>query len=345
MFKPNFTITNKILNYIAEISASREIILNAPLLPKWEVKLRKEAILKMSHHSTSIEGNRLTLDEVNKLLQGEDISAWEKDKKEVLGYIKVLEYINDLGEKSIDRITEDIILTIHKLNTQEILKKAESGQYRRVEVAVVNGKNNVIFQPPKASKVPFLMKEFVSWLNSKFVKELHPVLMSGIAHYEFVRIHPFVDGNGRTARALATLILYNRGFDTKRFFALDDYYNEDRSRYYAALQTVDLKTINITKWLEYFTEGVSVSMGRVRQSILDLSLDKRLKNEKGPIYLDDRQMKILKYLQTNPRITISQIQEMFDITRDTANRILRLLLDNTLIKRKGKGKATYYSLA
>ena len=103
MYKPNFTITNKILNHIAEISASREIILNAPLLPKWEVKLRKEAILKMAHHSTSIEGNRLTLDEVSRLLRGEDIAAWEKDKKEVLGYVKVLEYIDDLGKKALTK--------------------------------------------------------------------------------------------------------------------------------------------------------------------------------------------------------------------------------------------------
>jgi Fic family protein len=276
IYHPNFTITNKILNHIAEISASREVILNAPLLPKWEVKLRKEAILKMAHHSTSIEGNRLTMEEVNRLLRGEDIAAWEKDKKEVLGYVKVLEYIDNLG-----------------------------------------------------------------------AKELYTVLVSGIAHYEFVRIHPFVDGNGRTARALATLILYLRGFDTKRFFALDDYYNEARSRYYAALQTVNPKTINITQWLEYFTEGVAVSMGRVKQAILDLSVDRHLKEQRGQIYLNDRQMKILKYLQTNPRITISEIQKMFDkkISRDTANRELRLLLENKLVKRIGKGRAIYYEQA
>jgi len=347
MYRPNFTITNKILNHIAEISASREVILNAPLLPKWEVKLRKEAILKMTHHSTSIEGNRLTMEEVNRLLRGEDIAAWEKDKKEVLGYAKVLEYIDNLGEKCVGNITEDIILKIHRLNTQGILTDSEAGHYRKVEVAVVNGLGRVTFQPPEASQVPALMHDFVAWLNGKEAKESHPVLMSGIAHYEFVRIHPFVDGNGRTARALATLILYLRGFDTKRFFALDDYYNEERSRYYEALQTVDPQTINITQWLEYFMEGAAVSMGRVKQAILDLSVDLRLKEQRGQIYLNDRQMNILKYLQTNPRITISEIQNMFDkkISRDTANRDLKPLLENKLVKRIGKGRAIYYELA
>ncbi|HJH26787.1 MAG TPA: hypothetical protein C5S37_08450 [Methanophagales archaeon] len=347
MYRPNFTITNKTLNYIADISASREVILNAPLLPKWEVKLREEAILKMTHHSTSIEGNRLTMEEVNRLLRGEDIAAWEKDKKEVLGYVKVLEYIDKLGEKGADKITEDIILEIHRLNTWGILTDSEAGHYRKAEVAVVNGLGRVTFQPPEASQVPALMHDFIAWLNGKEAKELYTVLMSGIAHYEFVRIHPFVDGNGRTARALATLILYLRGFDTKRFFALDDYYNEECSRYYAALQTVDQETINISRWLEYFTEGVAVSMGRVKQAILDLSRDRLLKEERGQIYLNDRQMKILKYLHTNPRITISEIQKMFDkkISRDTANRELKLLLENKLVKRMGKGRAIYYELA
>ena len=344
MYRPNYTISNKILNHITEISASREIILNAPLLPKWEVKLRKEAILKMAHHSTSIEGNKLTLDEVSRLLRGEDIAAWEKDKKEVLGYVKVLEFIDKLGEKGIDRITKEIILKIHKYNTQGILKNSEVGCYRKAEVAVVNGSGRVTFQPPKASRVPSLMKDFILWVNKKETKNIHPVLLSGIAHYELVRIHPFVDGNGRTARALATLILYLRGFDTKRFFALDDYYNEDRGNYYRALQTVDPKTININQWLEYFTEGVAVSMGRVKQTILDLSLDRRLKEQKGQIYLNDRQMKVLKYLQLNPRISTSEIQKMFKISRDTANHDLKFLLENELLRRRGKGKATYYEL-
>jgi len=89
MFKPNFKITNKIINHIADIAAARELILNASLLPQWEVKLRKEAIVKMAHHSTSIEGNPLTLEQVMNLIAGKEIAAWEKDKREVINYVKV----------------------------------------------------------------------------------------------------------------------------------------------------------------------------------------------------------------------------------------------------------------
>ena len=78
--------------------------------------------------------------------------------------------------------------------------------------------------------------------------------------------------------------------------------------------------------------------------ILDMSLDRRLKEQKGQIYLNDRQMKVLKYLQINPRITSSQIQKMFKITRDSANHDLKFLIENKLLRRRGKGKATYYEL-
>jgi len=344
MFKPIYKTTNRIIKYISEISAARELIINASLLPQWEVKLRKEAIVKMAHHSTSIEGNPLTLEQVKKLISGKKIGAWQKDRDEVLNYIKVLEYIDKLGEEKIKDITEKNILRIHQINTKDILPEKKSGHYRKIPVAVVNRLGEVVFQPPSANKVPGLMKDFVSWLNSDSANELYPVILSGISHYEFVRIHPFVDGNGRTARALSTLILYLKGFDTKRFFALDDYYNEERKRYYAALQTVDPKTLDITKWLEYFCEGVAVSMNKVKETILQLSLDKRVKDKRGQIFLNERQIKILKYLQTNPRINSSEIQKMFSVSRETANRIIRILLEKKLIKRSGKGKATYYEL-
>ena len=344
MFKPNFRITNKIIKHIADIAAARELILNASLLPQWEVKLRKEAIVKMAHHSTSIEGNPLTLKQVKNLLAGKEISAWEKDKKEVINYVKMLEYIDRLGEEGIKHISEKIILKIHKLTTQSILSDGQSGCYRKVPVAVVNGYGRVVFPPPPRNKVLNLMKAFISWLNSDHANELYPVLLSGISHYEFVRIHPFADGNGRTTRALSTLILYLKGFDIKRFFALDDYYNENRERYYSALQTVDKKTLDITLWLEYFCEGVAVSMNRVKDEILELSFDRRMKEKKGQIFLNGRQMKILKYLQTNPLITNRECRNITGLSDEGVRKELNFLVKNGIIKGEGSGRGRHYRL-
>lgn len=345
MFQPNFTRTDWIINHIAKIAAAREIILNAAILPQWEVKLRKDAILKMAHHSTSIEGNPLSIEEVSVLLRGEDVAAREVDKREVLNYVKVLEYIDDLGEKGQDNITEDIILEIHMLNSQRVLPEDQSGRYRKIAVIVGNPTTGeVIFRPPPVEKVPPLMKEVVRWLNSQESRGMDPVLVAGAAHYELVRIHPFVDGNGRTARALATLILYLRGFDIKRFFALDDYYNEDRRRYYVALNTVDPKTVETTQWMEYFVEGVTISMEKVKNTILEFSLDRRMKKAKGQMYLNERQMKVLKYLQVNPRITNRACREILGLSDEGVRKELEALIKYNLLQKKGAGRSTHYVL-
>lgn len=118
------------------------------------------------------------------------------------------------------------------------------------------------------------MKALVEWLNSDTAKELDSVIEAGIAHYEFVRIHPFVDGNERTARVLATLILYLRGFDAKQFFCLDDYYDSNRQAYYRALQSVNQETLDLTIWLEYFVEGVNISIETVKYRVIRLSSER-----------------------------------------------------------------------
>jgi len=346
MLHPNFKLTNKIVNSIAEISASREVILNASILPQWDIKLKKDAILKRVHHSTSIEGNPLTFEQVEALIEGRPVAARDVDKQEVLNYVKVLEYIDnlDIGEKKEKKITEEMILKIHRLNTQKVLSESKSGHYREGPVYVVDEFGKIIYEPPPEEDVPKLMKEFIEWINRTEAKSLYPVLEAGICHYELVRIHPFYDGNGRTARALATLILCLRGFDTKKFFALDDYYNEDRERYYAALQTIDPKTVDITKWLEYFVEGVAVSMGKVKETVLKFSLDKRFRDLKGQVFLDEKQMKTLEYLLKHGRITASEYLEMFDVSVRTARNHLNKLIELDLIKPVGPQKKRYYQL-
>lgn len=188
------------------------------------------------------------------------------------------------------------------------------------------------------------MREFIEWLNSKEAQDLDPVLEAGITHYEFVRIHPFIDGNGRTARAIASLILLKRGFDTKRFFALDDFYNADRLSYYNALKSVNQKTLDLTRWLEYFCEGVVASTEAVKKKVLVLTGGRKKEKEAKQIALGYKQIKVVEFLQKEGRITNRQIRDLLKVSHQTAYEILQSLLKNKVIKRVGKGRATYYIL-
>lgn len=343
MFKPNFSYTTHIVNNLLKITSAREIILHAYLVPKWDVALRKEALVRNAHSSTSIEGNRLSLEQVTDLAAGREVMATTKDKQEVINYLYVLEHLADFAEH--ENITEKTILNLHKRIAKYALgNPKDSGKYRNRQVYVGDGSGNVIFMPPKTEDVPKLMRSLVAWLNSEDTKKLDPVLVAGIAHYEFVRIHPFIDGNGRTARALASLILLLRGFDIKRFFALDDYYDSDRNSYYAALQAVNQKTLDLNKWLEYFTDGVAVSVNSVKERILRLSSEKLRKDLKGQIALTERQMKIIEHLQSNKKITAGDVAKFFKITRQAALKELFKLVELGVIELKGKGRGAHYVL-
>lgn len=344
MFRPNFKYTNKIVNGLTQISASREIILNSPLIPKWEVALRRECILHSTHSSTSIEGNRLNLEQVTDLANGREVMASRKDKKEVLNYLTVLQNMDKMTDKN--KITEKNILDSHKkLTTGTLEDENDCGKYRKKYVVVGNRlTGEIYFKPPVNLAVPDLVKDLIDWINSPTAKEFDPVLEAGISHYELVRIHPFVDGNGRTVRVLASLILYRRGFDIKQFFCLDDYYDSDRQAYYKALRTVDTKKLDTTKWLEYFIDGVNISINTVKERIIKLSSERLRKTKKGQIPLAERQMKIVEWIVQNERINSADIQKMFKISRQAAHKQIKELINLRIITPKGQGKSTHYVL-
>jgi len=344
MFKPEFKYTHKIVNLLTKISSARDLILNSPLIPKWEVTIRREAIIHSAHSSTSIEGNRLSLEQVSELALGREVMASRKDKQEVLNYLKVLENLGRLVDGQ--EISEKNILNIHKMLTKDTLENpADCGVYRNRYVVVGNRlTGEVIFRPPDNEDVPILMGNLVEWLNSSEAKELDAVIEAGIAHYEFVRIHPFVDGNGRTARVLASLILFLRGFDIKQFFCLDDYYDSDRQAYYRALQSVDPKTLDLTRWLEYFVEGVNVSINAVKERVIRLSTERLRKAKRGQIALTERQMQIVEFINQNGKITNKEVRGMFKISNraalDEINKLLRL----GVLQPRGKGRSLHYIL-
>ena len=347
MYKPNYKITPIITRQIAAISSAREAILNSPLLPKIENRLKREALISRSHHSTAIEGNRLSKEEVAAIVSGGKIEARPRDKREVLNYILALKFIDKHG-RHIQKFTPAVILKLHKLITKSVLPSTQAGGYRDKMVYVVNGFGRAVFTPPKEKNISGLVSNLCEWLNSKEAKDLYPVLTAGIAHYEFVRIHPFIDGNGRAARALATLILYQSGFDIKDFFTLDDYYNEDRQSYYSALKSVDSQKIEITQWLEYFVEGVAEQMAGIKVKVQSFSRDRLLVKKIGQIWLNERQWKFIEYLKEQKRAAIKDYASLIKeekVSERTARLDVEFLVKHKIIKRIGKGPNTSYLLA
>jgi len=345
IFKPNFQYIHRIVNDLAQIAVARELVLNSPLVPKWEVAIRREAIVRSAHSSTSIEGNRLSLEQVSDLAHGREVTATRKDKQEVLNYLDVLKNIDKLTDG--EKIIEKDLLKIHKKLTQDTLENpSDCGAYRNRYVVVGNPlTGEVFFRPPANEKVPGLVRALIEWLNSPEAKALDPIIEAGIAHYEFVRIHPFVDGNGRTGRVLATLILYLRGFDTKQFFCLDDYYDSDRPAYYKALQGVDQRALDLTGWIEYFVGGVKSSIEAVKERVIRLSSERLRRTKRGQIALSERQMRIVEFINQNGRITNLDVRGMFKISDRAALKELRKLVDLKVTKPEGKGRSLRYVLA
>jgi len=346
MFEPIFHRTDLLIELITRIAVARDHILRAAIVPRWEAELRREALNRSAHHSTSIEGNPLSLAEVSDLLAGREVLAHPRDRQEVLNYAVVLRYIDQHFSNQEQLVTEQTIKHLHAQLVRDILPISESGRYRRVPVVVgVPATGEVVYRPPYWEKVSGLMTKLVAWLNVPEAVALMPVLQAGIAHYELVRIHPFTDGNGRTARALATLILAQRGFDTKRFFTLDEYYNQDRTNYYEALRSVDPHTRDLTEWLEYFVQGIAVEMVRVERRVEELGRLYRVEEATEQISLNPRQIRLLEYLRVGGTISNREYQELFLVSKRTASNDLGELAEYGMLVVGGAGRATRYRLA
>lgn len=346
MFVPQFRISNKILQNISKIEAAEEVIRLSPILPLWEKEFQEDAIVRSAHHGTHIEGNQLDKQEAYEVLRGKDVMARSRDVQEVINYRNVINLIDKESKQKNKVITENLIHTMHAVVVDKLIEKPQVGKYRVKQVVIRNSQTREItYRPPSPIEVPYLMKEFISWINSSSHEDLHPILKAGISHHELVRIHPYIDGNGRVARAVATLILLFGGYDIRRFFSLEEYYDKDAIAYYENLQRAT--NGDMTTWLEYFTFGAAFEFTRIKEKILKLSKDAKLKEKFGgkQLFLTDRQIKLIEYIQDIGYIQNKAFESLFpNLSEDSILRDLKYLIDNKLIKKVGKTKAARYVL-
>jgi len=336
-FAPRFTTTHAITAALTRIERARGFLDAAKLSEDWIGRMQKRALVLEAHHTTHIEGTQLTLEQSERILAGKKVQgARPDDAKELLNYKKAFELVSDYLESG-EPITEALIRQIHKRLVQGVRgNKASPGEYRKIQNYIVNSRTGEkTYTPPPPLEVPQLMTDFVAWLQKE--TQINSVIVAGIAQFQLVHIHPFVDGNGRSARLLSTLCLYRTGYDFKRLFTISEYYDRDRPAYYKALQSVRKSGMDMTGWLEYFTEGLGAQMREVQVTAehvirRDVVLAKARKNG-----LKDRPVAILDFLLTSGKATVAECEEELKVNRRTLQRDLKLLVEKGLVSEVGTG--------
>ncbi len=275
MFKPTYALTPAITKALMEIEACRQAIARLPLSVPMLESLRKTARLLSTHFSTQIEGNKLSASQVEEVIAGGGrFPGRERDEAEVRNYYLALEFVVALGRTK-ERLTEKTVRTIHGL---VLAGKQKPTTYRDGQNVIRDGRSGaIVYLPPEAKDVARFMKDLVAWINAEIQRDELPIpVIAGLAHYQFATIHPYYDGNGRTARLLTTLILHRGGYGLHGIYSLEEYYAKHLSDYYEALAVgkshnfyLGRANADVTKFLAYFTLGMADSFAKVRSRAED----------------------------------------------------------------------------
>lgn len=361
MYTPHFSITSNLLTYISRIEAAKALIDNAPLVPAWEAKFRDDALMRTVHFGTKIEGNELTQAQAQKVtrlhgtidtkeaIEKTGVFARERDIQEVINYRNVLAWINRQSIVDIsEAFTAETLKTIHEITIAKLIEPDYAGTYRDKQVVVRSAQDgSVVFRPPVSVEIPYLIEQFFKWTHSDEAARQHAVIRAAITQYQLVYIHPFIEGNGRSARAMSTLLLYVLGYDFKRFFSIEQYFDSDVSAYYEALLSVQQSPeTDMTYWLEYFCYGLALEIEKVKNQVMKLSKDLKLKKQLGKqVALSERQIILLELFQQQEAVTSDDAQKALPmVSVDTILRDIRDLIKKNIIQKKGVTKGVRYTL-
>jgi len=339
MFQPKYQINTSLLNNIVRIKnligELNEQKFSEIVLTRFE----KDSYAISAFASTSIEGNPLPLTDVRKILKNTPAHIRDTEK-EILNYNKALEHLNTLVAK-LKPITASFIRTVQSMVTEGLIDKKNIGKFRSDPVVVNDPrKRQIAYIPPNASEVAALMDELVTYLEKEY-NSIDPLILAGIFHKQFVVVHPFMDGNGRTARLVTKYLLARMGLDTFQLFSFENYYNQNVTKYFSSVGVLGdyydiADKIDFTDWLVYFTDGIIDELLRVQ---------KLLKETIAPSRLSEHEKIIVEYIKKHGPISISEYAKITDRAHSTQILDFKRLVDKKMIAKQGKGKATYYTLS
>lgn len=262
---------DKVNSLLIRANILNETIVDLPILPKLSSSLEPEIMYSSISGTAAIEGNPITEDDVKKIAEGQDVEKYtKKDKQEIINLIKAYGLLSDIEAADNPYVlTEDLIREVHKIITADVPDEHNiPGQYRNGIVYVGDKAHGGIYTPPKILEdVKNLMKEFINWINSDEVINIDPFIRAALAHYYFCLIHPFWDGNGRTARLIEAMILQAASIRYVPKELSNFYYRNVDDYYMAFSKSIKLKK-EVTPFIEFVVKAAVDSLTRVKESII-----------------------------------------------------------------------------
>lgn len=341
-FEPDYTITQGILKNLAKIENVKEVFEKERISPTLMAFLRSSAKISSIHYSTKIEGNRLTHRQVEEaIFKRKAIEHRERDSSEVLAYYNAMNYM----EKYLEVDSPFSEKFIHRLHD---IVEGRTCSYRDGQNAIYdNSSGNIVYMPPEAKDVPVLMKELVDWVNAG--DRIPQVIVAGLVHYQFVTIHPYYDGNGRTARLITSFLMRKYGYGLGGIYSLEEYYANDLAGYYAALAAHEhhnyyegRERVDLTGWIDYFVDGVAKVFEKIQ-----FKTEKSTKFPQSPMMrkLDVTQRKILELFAEFEEISSIQIAEYLGMSRQSGRLLAnRWIKEGFMEKTNPSKKARKYRL-
>jgi len=346
---PVFTQSQEMRFNVGNIDRDKWVFERLILDPRYEAWMRRRAMVRSLHHTTRIEGNTLSEDQVGGILEGQKIQADTKQVAEIENGFRSYQFVDRISDDAVIPIDEHTVRHVNALMLGDNDPLLTPGEYRRGQNWVrhyMSGKR--IYMPPNQGDVPALMRGLGLWLRQEH-GDIHPVLVAGIAHLRLVEIHPFWDGNGRTARAITTLVLQRLGYGFNKLLSIERYVGLDLPNYFEAISKVVGDQFehhrDMTSWLEYFTGALASEIRLVSDRLLDF---RKAMEEWHALFVEryginGRQIDGLAYAVSFDGIRPRDYIRHNRVSHETARKELGVLVDAGLLRAGGKGRSRKYT--
>lgn len=340
IFRPHLTVDGEMQASIDGIERNAWLVENILLMPKHEAWIRREVSVQRATGTTRIEGANMEEEELSGLMKRSPVGKLSDNEQANINAIQAYEFIDYLSDQPDIALDELVIRELDRYFLRGASLVLTPGAYRR-------GENRVgEYIPPSQGDVPELMRAFAAWLQQD-PDHIHPILRAGIAHIHLVAIHPFWDGNGRTARALATLVLQRSPFGCKKLLSLEKLMSTVKEDYFTGIErTLGSRfdpDYDATPWLRFFIRHLLAHTITLTQRLTEWhQLMRALYESLEGMGMNHRQADGLAYAARTGKITRADYMEITRASPVTASRDLAQMVQRGVLSAIGKTRGRVY---